>query len=171
MDFIQFASVMYPNWILGFGVFCLVMSTKERKLLKINWKGLFCWASFLLVLSVFRIAMVKAEGVPEDMPPLISMWTTLFVWWEDMAHAVPLALFKRLVGKKYKYIYNILLLMTMFSFGLGHIWQSPFAAVLLSAYIPLAVRAGEKYGFGTVMIAHMAYDFCTELFLHYCTKL
>ena len=66
-------------------------------------------------------------------------------------------------SKMYSWLSKPLLVLVMLSFACGHIYQGLFPALAISLYIPVAMKMGKKYGFGTVMISHMLYDMSTLL--------
>jgi len=93
----------------------------------------------------------------------LPLGVTLFVGWEDMAHAVPIVLLRRFLGNS-KWLIParlIVLAAVMLEFGLGHRYQGNLAAAILSLYILVSIRYGVKVGFGTVMACHVMYDLAT----------
>jgi hypothetical protein len=164
---------MYPFWILGILVMWAVIAAGKKQLLKVEFKPVVKWCTFLALLTVWRIMMAKLasyNGI-HDAEPFIIPWMASFtVFWEDACHGLPVLLLRQLIGvhKWWAKILNfIMLAVTMFSFGLGHLYQGLVPAMILCMYIPYSIRCGKKYGFGTVMICHMLYDLVTLLFVQY----
>lgn len=172
MDFQTIASAMWPCWVFGAGMLYATKKSDHADLLKVDKKALSKWGIFLLLLTVWRIFSFKfyahSEHFKDSLKAVdqIPWQATLTVFWEDACHGLPLVLLQRLIGTKKwftKPINYIALLVTMVAFGLGHLYQGVFSAVLLSFYIPYSMKLGKKYGFGTVMLGHMMYDLSTIL--------
>lgn len=172
MNFQEFASHMYPAWIWGALVFVAILAAGQKSLLRIEGKPVFKWIIFLAAVTLWRLFLYKVVSLNGTvskqvnfLPPLVA----LTVWWEDMCHGVPLLILRKLIGvnKWTRPIHLFCTLATMLSFGMGHLYQGPLAACILSLYIPYSVRKGEQYGFGTIMICHMSYDLATMLFVSY----
>jgi hypothetical protein len=177
MDFTTFASHMYPFWILGVCILGLVIAAGQKHWIRIEKSAVLRWMRFLAIITACRFAMSRlpwfhylfdvknASYIP---------WTVTFtVFWEDACHGLPLFILQKLIGKANKWtrsIHFILLCITMFEFGIGHLYQGPMAAFLLSFYIPYSIKKGEEYGFGTVMMCHMMYDLVTLLFVQYLLR-
>jgi hypothetical protein len=84
----------------------------------------------------------------------------LFVYWEDATFILPLMIFRRLIaGKKHmKLIYFAMMFLMCLDFGAGHLYQAPWAALLMAFYIPTVMSLCEQYGVGTIMICHTIFD-------------
>ena len=146
---------MYPFWILGlFMIFCTVQAGL-KDLLRIDKQGIKSFLVFMVKITLFRIVLFKFfPHITNNMlgnvknSLTIPLGGTAFVFWEDMAHTLPLLLMFRylndsLVSKIFKYA---VLGLTMFVFGFGHTYQGIFAALALSFYIPFAIKLGESMG-------------------------
>lgn len=171
MTFTDFAMHMWPSWVVGAIVVGLVLAGGEKMLLRIKWNPILKWAGFLCLITFYRYVLAKLFDYHVD-PDKVGMipWTaSLTVFWEDICHGLPLVLMKKLSGnaKLAKPIYWFLLVLTMFTFGLGHTYQGIIPAILISFYIPFSIKMAEKNGFGTVIICHMMYDAATFLFIKY----
>lgn len=173
MNFTTFASHMYPFWILGIIIMGSIIAIGHKHLLRAEKKPIIKWVRFLFYITLWRLFMSKLlnfHGVsdPQNIV-LLPIATALTVFWEDACHGLPLLILKKSTKNRWwtKPIYWLALIIVMIEFGLGHRYQGPLAAVLLSFYIPYSVKMGEKYGFGTVMLCHMMYDLVTLLFTHY----
>lgn len=173
MNFTTFASNMYPFWILGVVIMGITTAAGYKHLLRVEKKPIVKWGLFLFYVTLWRLFMSKIlnfHGVsnPQSIS-ILPIATAFTVFWEDACHGLPLLILKKATKNRRwaKPIYWILLLIIMTEFGLGHIYQGPLAAIVLSFYIPYSIKVGEKYGFGTVIFCHMMYDLVTLLFIHY----
>jgi hypothetical protein len=173
MNISEVAERMWPAWAMGLVMLALVKNSKHANLLKVDKSGLLRFAKWMVVITLIRFVMLKLLA-PEEMLESIRStvnflpWqTTLGVFWEDMCHTVPLVILGRMYAKEkwYQYARLPLLAMVMFSFGSGHMYQGVLASCMLSLYIPITMKLGKKWGFGTVMLCHMFYDMATLLTL------
>lgn len=172
MDFKQWALGMYPYWIVGIGVICAVLSTKQKDLLRINKRALIDWVRFLVVVTTIKYFLYRMlhSSVAFDSiksMPLPPIGAVLTVFWEDAVHGLPLLILRKLIGvsKWTKPIHLLLLGTVMLEFGIGHLYQGILPSIFLSFYIPYSIKMGEKHGFGTVMIGHMLFDSFSMLFI------
>jgi len=174
MTFAEMALRMYPLWIFGLSMMFAAYSSKYRNLLRVEWKPVMKWCVFLSLVTVYRIVMFKVFAGSEALQSLTSgamtiPWqATLTVFWEDMCHGLPLAVFALALGNDSawkKFLIWAAVIMVMISFGLGHTYQGYIAAALLSLYVPYTFKKGQEVGFGTVMICHSLYDLVTVLTL------
>jgi hypothetical protein len=164
---------LYPAWIMGLIMLYLVGRSKYSNILRVDKKGLFNFAKFMIGVTLFRLIVIKLLSSPAQLANIHHLayylpWQVCFgVFWEDMCHAVPLVLMGLMYGKRswYKFAGPALLGLVMFSFGSGHVYQGVWSAVGISLYIPFTIKYGKKYGFGTVMLCHMLYDLTTILSL------
>lgn len=169
MSFLEFASFMFPYWILGALMFFVIWKSSEKEILAFNKASFFKFFLFIIFLSAWRYYSVN-QMLSHDIKPAnldvvgkLPLGGTLFVFWEDLCHTAPLLLIKRLMGKHKlaKFVNLTLMAFVMFSFGLGHLYQGTFSAIFLSFYIPYGVSFAEKRGLGTLMAGHTLYDFTT----------
>lgn len=149
--------------------------TEHKELVRVEPKAVKNWSIFLVLLTVYRMVMYKffpeAFALNEATKGSTELpWQmTLFVFWEDACHGLPLLLLKKMLGNKWlmKPFHFLLMLMVMFSFGLGHTYQGVTAAIILSFYIPASMNIADRRGFGTVMICHTLYDLSTVFFVRW----
>lgn len=171
MDLKTFASNMWPYWILGVMVMATVLAAGQKHLLRVEKKPLMKWIAFLGAITLWRffITSIFPFHAPSNMVTSMSPLIAFTVFWEDLCHSLPLLILRKLIGvnKWTRPIHFLLMCIVMLEFGLGHLYQGPMAAFLLSFYIPYAVRKGDEHGFGTIMIGHMLYDFVTFLFVRH----
>ena len=158
----------YPYWILGIIMVWATLRSEHRDLMEVKPKSLGKFLKTMAIVTMLRcIMMYFFPPSLESAAPIlqIPLWLTATVGWEDAVHTLPLAITARFLGdsKLAKVIQYALIGLVMFSFGLGHTYQGVFAACMISLYIPIVTNLGKKHGFGTVMLAHMMYDFITLL--------
>lgn len=158
---------MYPLWIFGALMVWATIKSGNKEVVRVEKPAVWNWIKFLGIITLCRIVMFKlsphffldsAKNIIQ-----IPILLTFSVFWEDATHGLPLLLFRKFIGTKWWTwpIHILLTAIVMLEFGLGHIYQGIFPAILLSFYIPYSIRLGKKYGFGTVMIGHTLYDFIT----------
>lgn len=177
MTFTEIAIRMYPYWLMGLFMMFATYKSKYRDLLRVEWKPIYKWCIVLVLLTIYRVLMLKYfSGHPklEEMTSgaMTLPWqATLTVFWEDMCHGLPLAILSLALGKDRlwkRILTRIAIAVVMVSFGLGHVYQGYIAAAFLSLYIPFTFKKGQEVGFGTVMICHTLYDLVTILTLNAC---
>jgi len=175
MNITEIAKQMWPCWALGAIILHQVWNSKNKDLLRIQPDSLKKWIGFLFLITALRVMafdiyiLLKGSAPPLhklastiSQIPILATFTT---FWEDACHGLPLVLLRRwMVGKWFSKPLNILAtLAIMLSFGSGHTYQGIIPALMLTMYIPISAKLGEKHGFGTVMIGHSLYDFFTLL--------
>jgi hypothetical protein len=169
MDFKHTAQAMFECWVLGAAMIYLVKNSKYASLLKIDKAGLWKFAKLLMLTTALRIVWLKfivpqevADGL-KNIGDMLSWQSMLFVYWEDACHTLPLVILKRMYKntKWFRWVYPALLGATMASFGIGHAYEGLGAVFMMAIYVPWTMKLGEKYGFGTVMLCHIAYDILT----------
>lgn len=180
MEFKSIALTMYPYWLMGIFVIMAVFLSGHKDTIRVDKKGLLSWARILGMVTIYRIVIFKLfshNHVLQDMVKHVTAipWPlTLFVFWEDACHGLPLLLIQRFLGTDKwwkKAIHGVLMGTVMLEFGLGHVYQGFIAAGLLSLYIPYSIKIAKKYGFGTIMIGHTMYDLVTILSLKFLAGL
>lgn len=171
MNFSDFALAMYPYWILGGLMFYAVKKSEYKDLLAFNLKAFLKFFAFLIALCVYRFFMIKLNlhhklSVHQlDVIKQIPLTSCLFVGWEDLCHSLPIVILKKMLPDK-KWANAILFIFSGIitaSFGIGHLYQGIFSAMLLSLYIPFGVNFIQKRGASTLMAGHVSYDFLTLL--------
>ncbi len=171
MDAKQMAEAMFPAWILGFMMLYLVKNSKYANLIRVEKEGLIKFAKFLLVLTAFRFGYLKflasdatLEGI-KYITSMIPISTIPGVFWEDACNALPFVIGESMFRKKkwYKWLRLPILATLCLSFGSGHSYEGLGAVLAMTCYIPFTMNLGKKYGFGTVMLCHIAYDMLTLL--------
>jgi len=168
----QIALDLWPAWIMGIVMITLVLRSSYAYLLRIEKRAVFSWIGIISVATLFRIAMfllalksgLSMVELKTKLAPVLSLpWAAaLGVFWEDACHGLPLVILGAMWPSKWAMPMRIAaLLIVMTAFGLGHVYQGFGAAFLLAFYIPLSMKMGKKYGFGTVILCHTLYDLFT----------
>lgn len=171
MSFLDFATAMFPYWLLGLYTFISVFKSKHKDLLNFNPKSFFKFLFLMTVVTVWRVLSLKIQihnGIGLSQLQAVNslpIGGCFFVGWEDIVHTLPLALLRRYIGtSKWTWPIHILAtLMVMIAFGAGHVYQGVFAAAIISLYIPFSLNFAQKKGFGTLIAGHMLYDIATLL--------
>lgn len=177
MEIKQLALHMFPYWLLGLLMLFLTIKAGYKQLLRIDFIALLKWVGFMIVLNIFRAALLKVtyqESLGHmnkflmDLPPLFAFTT----FWEDACFVLPILLLGVILKDKWykKPMIAVGSLTLMISFSLGHVYEGGIAACALSLYIPMAFSRAKKYGLGTVILAHSIYDFTTLLSIQWLLR-
>lgn len=182
MDLLNFALRMWPNWLMGIYMIYATIKSDNKDLVRVesspirNWVEILTFATIFRFLAFFTMKLTGTglDAIREHLMPIFQIpWQlTLTVFWEDACHTLPLALLQRFLPNKLwaKALNFVALLLVMLSFGLGHTYQGIGAACLISLYIPISLKLGKKYGFGTMMICHTLYDLSTALLVQWVMR-
>lgn len=165
---------MYPSWLLGISIILMVLWSGNKHFLRVNFGALKKWAHLLVIATFWKMIVYKVFEFGSVLGSLgnasfIPMSMAFTVFWEDAVFGLPLMLLRLKIGKR-KWplpFYWLYMALAMVIFGSGHMYQGPIRACLLSLYVPLTVRIGQKHGFGTVMIGHIMYDLATLAFIKF----
>lgn len=155
-------------WTVFAGIgLVLLFRIFDKKTIRVDWQALGGFLAFMAVVTFLRISMYDLIRIsdPEFFPTvhddLMNMPKFLFalVWWEDGFFVLPIALAHKFLTKRWAVIFSIIFSV---HFGVGHIYQG-LGAVFVTALYPyfVAHRFGKKYGYGTVMVGHVLYDYIT----------
>jgi hypothetical protein len=91
----------------------------------------------------------------------VSFFRFLFVFTEDMAYAFPIYLAKD-VMKVSKWLWIPLATALSIHFAIGHFYQGVVFGCISAVYpYFISYRYAKKTSFGTVMAAHLIYDWAT----------
>ena len=140
----------------------------DRNTVRVDWGALSKFQAFLVMLTLFRIAQFSfayesGAGIP-GMGPIgqISPWQFFLVFWEDAFYVLPMVFLRKFKWTSKWYIWYPIFIAMSAWFGHGHLYQGLYAAVVISlAPYFLSYRYGSKFGFGTIMLSHICYDFVT----------
>ena len=169
MDFSTVASQLWPCWMLGIFMIYCTWKSQHKDLLRVEVKPLLKFMRILAIIAVCRFFMFKfflpaaSLESAKAMAHMIPLPALLGTFWEDAAHSMPLVIAGLMFGTKkwYGVLSKIALVVVSLSFGSGHIYQGLLPAIAICFYIPVAMKLGKQYGFGTVMISHILYDLST----------
>lgn len=135
---------------------------KQKDLLRVDSRFVILICSSLFAVSIAK-AIILALISPEVIyfavlrsPISLDMSQYFMVWWEDVFFVLPYLWVYRVWGKKAWPIIPLFILSTLL-FGLGHLYQGSIGWVAV-VYPALSFLGGKKYGLGTMMIIHVAYD-------------
>ena len=162
-----------PCWILGIVMIALTWFSQYRDVLKIDKSVIIKFAKILAIGTAARLIVFHffaPAAVIEQMREMTKLipWQALFgVFWEDACFSMPLVLAGLMFNKSklWSWLSKPMLAVVMASFACGHLYQGLSSALMISLYIPFAMQMGKKYGYGTVMLCHIMYDFSTLLSL------
>lgn len=171
MDLKEVALQLWPCWMMGIMMVYLTLKSEYKNLLRVEKKAVFNWVKILAMVCFWRFLLFKfaaSDGMIQQarsMAHLIPLPAIFGVFWEDACFSMPLVLASLMFQKSklYSWLSKPLLVLVMLAFACGHIYQGLFPALAISLYIPVAMKMGKKYGYGTVMISHMLYDMSTLL--------
>ena len=140
----------------GMGIFIFLYITKNR-LLEVKWEIV---AKFLAYM--FLIAMVKF-AVPSQYVDNTSVTSHLFVFWEDVIFSMSIYYIKDVL-KQPKKIWIPFAVFSSLLFGYYHLGYGVIWALITVLYpYYFSYKNAVKYGFGTVMICHIYFDFIMSL--------
>lgn len=151
--------MMIP-WILG--VLSLIYTYRiDKKYLRIDVDALKSFGVFLLWVTLIRAILFSISDTSSmsHILHLINPWFMLGVFWEDAVHVLPLIVLKD-KDKIGNVAYYALFICSAIIFASGHMYQG-LVGLTSVIYIYFSAKYGRQYGFGTVMLCHIAYDLVT----------
>jgi hypothetical protein len=172
MDFYSFFSHNGFYILIGIILIILTFFTSYRTILRVDLKAILKWIIFLVVVFLIRLVLYKLSiglsifAIFRSLPLSI----TPFVFWEDAVFGLPLLLFRNHIKDTNKichYIFYILLGLFSFIFAAAHIYQSLWTFGVMLFYIYVTNDYARRYGYGTIMICHVLFDFITILTFQY----
>lgn len=114
---------------------------------------------FLKILAIGSSLSIALNSLAGRFPPLppVDVSSLFFVGWEDVIFSLLLIfLAEKLL---HKWIFVPVVVLSSLVFGAGHLYQGIFCAILLSFYpYFISYRLGKKFGYATVILAHVTYD-------------
>jgi hypothetical protein len=133
---------------------------KHREQLKIDWLSIAKFVAFMLFVTAIRWGIMDITNAPYHQPQ-VAFWNFLLVFTEDMAYGFPIYLAKDVL-KLRKWVWVSLAIALSVHFASGHFYQGVFAGCVSAVYpFFISYRYARKTSFGTVMVAHLLYDFMT----------
>lgn len=148
--------------IIGFAI-AIYCALRQRWVFKVDWLSIAKFVGFMCFITAIRFGLMDSRPTPQGIMTQISFANFLFVWLEDMYFTLPIYFVKDyLQTKKWMWV-SFAALMSIY-FAMGHIAYGPVWAIITLLYpYFISYKNGMKYGFGTVMVAHILYDFITLL--------
>ena len=155
-------------------LFLLLYQFYDRDAIRIEWKGVGAFLGFLALTTVARIATFSfltdidpSFQVPSVPPEILAsgVWSLLLVFWEDAFFVLPI----HYAFKKCKPWVAITVAVAMtISFAMGHEYQGYWGMAVTALYpYVISYRLGKKYGYGTIMVCHILYDFATVYTIYF----
>jgi membrane protease YdiL (CAAX protease family) len=131
------------------------------ELVRLDFKAFRSFLLLMFYVAVLRTVYVLVTGKNPINLDLFDFPLLFFVFWEDMFFVFPSLFLYHLT--KNKYLVAPVMLVSSIIFAIGHLYQGVMAPLILLGYVPAMFYFGRKYGFGTVMACHVAYDVLTYL--------
>lgn len=153
---------MAQAYMYTIGLFFLAYTYKfNRQLLRIEWKPLGIWGLFLIVNAAVKYWMFQSPDVREAMNlSVISQlpwYYMVLAGYEEAFFTLPV--YYAMIYTENKYFRATLMASMAGVFALGHVYQGVLAAVPTFIYMFIvAPRFMRKYGFGNMVIGHIAFD-------------
>ena len=146
----------------------------DRKTIRVEWRSVASFCAFLTILTAVRISGYSylLETMPgftlPKVPEVIlgmGIHKIILVFWEDAFFVLPIYF----AMKRCRIWVAVPLIIVLSAiFGMGHAYQGYWGIFVTSLYpFCISYRFGKKYGFGTVMICHILYDFATIYTLYF----
>lgn len=145
---------------------------KKDDSIRIEWEQVakFLGVMALLTMLRFCLADIWMQLVPESIIDYISrarstsdIGSLAFVFWEDVWFGMSIAWIMSYLYPVRKRTAIAMVVLISLLFGSGHLYQG-WIGMILSVYpFFISYKYGKKYGFGTVMVCHMLYDFITVM--------
>jgi len=150
------------DFFVIFAILKIVVAIKAfPELVRFDFKAFRSFLLLMLYTAVLRTLYVLATGKNPINLDLFDFPLLFFVFWEDMFFVFPSLLLYHLT--KNKYLVAPVMLVSSIIFAIGHLYQGVMAPIILLGYVPAMFYFGRKYGLGTVMACHVAYDVLTYL--------
>lgn len=159
---------IYPALVLSAGAFLIYKNWKGHQDIRIEWDKVAQFLGFMALITMFRICFADmVEGIMPgfvdqkfvEIADKIGFATLPFVFWEDVYFGMPIAWLMKKVFPKYPKLAITLTIIISTIFATGHLYQGAIGMVTIIYPFFISYKYGKKYGFGTVMICHMLYDF------------
>lgn len=146
----------------------LVVYVFDRKTIRFDIQVVSKFLVIMFLVTLLRTAIMSlASSLGYDVISIgsalsrIKFYQFALVFWEDAVFAMSIYYIKD-VFKLSKYIWIPIAVILSAYFGYGHVYQGDWVGVI-TCFIPFFVfyKYGAKYGFGTTMVCHIAYDMIT----------
>lgn len=162
---------LFVAMCIGF-LITLVLMCMRSPLIRVDFSKVSTFLAIMALVTCTRISLHSAMVTLDpshymNLPNLaydFDVWKLLIVFWEDAFFAIPIyGLLKwSEKGTVRKEIAVVAIVVLSLYFASGHLYQSWISVIVLSFYpYFVSYKLGKKYGFGTVMVCHILYDFIT----------
>lgn len=137
----------------------VVMIKRDSPLMKVNWEALTKFFVFMMVISAARLAVMDyGHAIAPSGLSAIGYRDFIWVFWEDAFFSMPIYFLKdHLQLRKLLWIPAAVLLSIAFYWG--HRYYGLLGLVTLAVPYFVSYKFAKKYGYGTVMVGHVLYDF------------
>lgn len=160
--------LLYPTLILSSLGIIAWKNWKNDDSIRIEWQSVAKFLAFMVFLTMLRVCFADIiDGlfpgyIQEKIGSIagqVPMGQLAFVFWEDVWFGMPIAWLMRKVYPKYPKLAITGSILISAVFMSGHFYQGAMGAITIVYPFFISYRYGKKYGFGTVMVCHMLYDF------------
>lgn len=129
----------------------------DKEKVRIEWISLGGFLVFIVLANCIRLGLMNGQAADLSMPSGIDYSGLMWVWWEDAVFVLPFFFLRKVF---HRYIVFVLWIVSSAVFAYGHLYQG-YEVMALTALYPffISYRYGKKYGMGTVMVAHVLFDF------------
>lgn len=136
---------------------------KGSKVIRIDWTKLSHFIAFMVFLTALRFGYMEFSTSALVKPVLGSFKNFPFVFWEDAFFAMPIYFVKDHLKLSKKFWLPVAIVLSLV-FAYGHLaYGVAWALITLIYPYFLSYKYGREVGFGTVMAAHIVYDWGTLL--------
>ena len=140
-------------------IFCFLF---KREIIRIEWDKVAKFSAFLLLVAAIRFSLMEGANTSSGFIP--SFRDIPLVPWEDSFFSLLLIYFFKDYLNLSKKVWIPIAVASSFLFASGHIiYGATWATMTLFFPYFLSYKYGKKYGYGTVMVMHVLYDFTTIL--------
>jgi hypothetical protein len=157
--------MVFAELIVGLVILAFFIAF-DRNTVRVQWNSVASFMGFMSLLTCIRLGVFSFLGQQGFAPPQVpieilqtGVWWFSLVFWEDAFYVLPIFLAHKYLRPLFAWIITIFLSVY---FGAGHVYQGLLVAGITMLYpYFLSYKFGKKYGFGTVMVCHILYDYVT----------
>ena len=140
-------------------LFCFLF---KKEVIRIEWDKVAKFSAFLLLVAAIRFSLMEGANPSNGFTP--GFRDIPLVPWEDAFFSLLGIYFFKDYLKLSSKIWMPIAIISSIVFASGHIvYGGVWATMTLFFPYFLSYKYGKKYGYGTVMIMHVLYDFTTIL--------
>lgn len=134
----------------------------QEQLIRVEWDNVAKFSGLLLLAAALRFSIMSLTPQEPSITP--GFENVIMVFWEDAFFSLFCIYFIKDYLKLSKKFWLPIAIASGFVFGIGHLYQGLLVASIISfAPFFISYRFGKKFGWGTMMICHILYDFTTLL--------